>query len=100
MSRNETVAGYFPSRTQAESAISALKDAGFSRDRIGLAIKSRDYETTEQNRTAAGERREPGTWERVKEFFGGGESEESSSSYRSEDMDTALNGLSINDEQA
>ena len=99
MSRNETVAGYFSSRSQAESAISALKDAGFSRDEIGLAIKSRDYETKEQNRTA-GERREPGTWGRVKEFFGGGESEESASSYRSEDMDTALSGLSINDERA
>ncbi len=100
MSRNETVAGYFPSRTQAESAISALKDAGFSQDKIGLAIKGRDYETVEQNRTTAKERHEPGTWERIKEFFGGGESEDSSSSYRSEDMDTALSGLSINDEQA
>ena len=99
MSRNETVAGYFSSRSQAESAISALQDAGFSRDKIGLAIKGRDYETMERNR-AAGKGREPGTWGRVKEFFGGGESEESASSYRSEDMDTALSGLSINDEQA
>jgi uncharacterized protein (TIGR02271 family) len=104
MSQSGTVAGYFSSRTQAESAISALKDAGFSQDNIGLAIKSRDYETTDPNRTAVGERREPGRWERMKEFFGGEQSEEPSSSYgssyRSEDMDSALNGLSINSEQA
>lgn len=99
MSRNETVAGYFSSRSQAESAISALQDAGFSRHKIGMAIKGRDYETTERNR-AAEEGREPGTWERIKEYFGGGESEESTSSYRSDDMDTALSGLSINNEQA
>ncbi|HEU4983940.1 MAG TPA: DUF2382 domain-containing protein [Acidobacteriaceae bacterium] len=98
MSRNETVAGYFSSKSQAESAISALKDAGFSRDKIGLAIKGRDYETTEQNRRAAGERHESGRWGRVKEFFGGEQYDEPS--YRSEDMDTALSGLSINDEQA
>ena len=97
MSRNETVAGYFSSKSQAESAISALQDAGFSRDKIGLAIKGRDYETMERNR-AAGKGREPGTWGRVKEFFGGEQYDDPS--YRSEDMDTALSGLSINDEQA
>jgi len=101
MNQIGTVAGYFPSRTQAESAISELKDEGFTRDSIGLAIKSRDFETTEQNRTAAGKRAEPSTWERIKDFFGGEQSDEPrSSTYRGEDMDTALSGLSINDEQA
>jgi len=100
MSQSGTIAGYFPSRTQAESAISALKDAGFSRDKIGLAIKSRDYETMEQSRTATGERREPSRWGRMKEFFGGEQSNEPTSSYRSEDMDTALGELSINDQQS
>ena len=98
MSQRGTVAGYFSSRTQAESAISALQDAGFTRNEIGLAMKNRDYEPTDQNRMEAGERREPGRWGRMKEFFGGDPSDKPS--FQSEDVDTALSGLSLSDEQA
>jgi len=99
MSHSGTVAGYFPSRTQAESAISALKDAGFTSDNIGLAI--RDYgKTTEQTKTAVVEHREPGKWGRMKEFFGSERSTEPSSNYRGEDLNTSLSQLSINQEQS
>lgn len=37
-----TVVGLFRNRGDAEQAISALKDAGFTREQIGIAIKDRD----------------------------------------------------------
>lgn len=99
MNQSGTVAGYFPSRTQAETAISALQDAGFTRDNIGLAIRGYG-KSTEQTKTAVVEHREPGRWDRVKEFFGSERSGEPRANYRGEDLNTSLSELSINEEQA
>ncbi|HEX5236590.1 MAG TPA: YsnF/AvaK domain-containing protein [Silvibacterium sp.] len=107
MAQSGTVVGYFPSRTKAESAISALKDAGFTRSNIGLAIRS-GMETERETVAGSGERHES-MWERIKEFFGGEptegsreryEDEDGSGSYGEDDLHGSLSGMSVDDEQS
>lgn len=118
MTQSSTVVGYFSSRSKAESAINALKDAGFTRNEIGLAIRSAgSYGTTatDSERAGAGEHHEAGMWERIKEFFGGEPAEPyvgersgnrfddreiSPESYGDDDLHQSLSGLAVTDEQA
>lgn len=67
-----TVVGYFSSSEQAERAMGALVDAGFDRKRIGIAGRSAEAFTTEDDRKSS----EPhvGFWQRVKNFFEGEDS--------------------------
>jgi uncharacterized protein (TIGR02271 family) len=115
MAQIGAIAGYFPSRTKAESAISALKSAGFTRSNIGLAIKSGTPIEREgvggTGEHLTGEHHEAGLWERIKEFFGAepdttyaenapvrkvGERE----IYGHEDVHESLRGMAVTDEQA
>lgn len=72
-----TVVGYFSSSEQAERAMRALVDAGFDRKQIGLAGRSVQGFTTEDDR----KRDEPHVsfWQRVKNFFEGEDSYEDTS---------------------
>ena len=123
MAKSGTVVGYFSSQATAESAISALKEAGFKQNQIGVAAQS----ASEAN-AADSAVREPGTstaykagqsvggaWETVKNFFSGntaepyaGESTKEAlndrvvtpEGYGSEDVHNSLAGLSVPAEHA
>lgn len=100
-----TVVGYFPTRSKAESAIDELKDAGFDKSEIGLAVRS----GLESTRGPSGEHHGTGTWEKIRAFFSG-DSEPSRSeledqnatrsSYSYDDVHQSLSGLSVTDEQS
>lgn len=95
MTQNGTIVGYFPSRTSAESAITALETAGFSSSNIGLAEKW-------------GEGKGTGAWQKIKHFFGAGSSGASDEdaydveprTYGYDDVHQSLSGLSVTDEEA
>ena len=84
-----TVVGYFATEAQAEGAVSALKDAGFTSSQIGIAVSGPDaagsgvtgasYERTGTGTsTTAGQAGHQAgqavgnAWERFKNFFDGG----------------------------
>ena len=73
MAYDGTVVGYFPSQVTAESAISALKQAGFQQNQIGVAARSAaaiapssDSSPTYKAGKAAG-----GAWQLVKNSSAG-----------------------------
>lgn len=109
MTQNGTIVGYFSSRNSADSAITALKDAGFTREDIGLAVRSGQESVT----GPSGEHHEASTWERIRGFFGGQpenpaneesrvglDDRESGRSFTYDDLHQSLSGLSVTDEQA
>jgi uncharacterized protein (TIGR02271 family) len=119
MAQNGTIVGYFATRTKAESAVNALKDAGFTRNHIGLAISSGNIAgtgTSQSGTASARDEHETGTWEKIKDFFTGGKPVEpyageasknrldnreiAPESYGHEDVDQSLTGMSVTDEQA
>lgn len=68
---------FFSDREKAYQAMSQLKDAGFSPDRIGLAV-GHDYEASGTSRTTGSRESSTGThdtsfWQKVKDFFSGEE---------------------------
>jgi uncharacterized protein (TIGR02271 family) len=106
-----TVVGYFPSQATAESAISALKQAGFHQNQIGVAARSAQTEASSGASTAykAG-KTAGGAWESVKNFFGGNAAEPyageatketfndhvlTPEDYGSDDVHESLAGLSV-----
>jgi uncharacterized protein (TIGR02271 family) len=85
-----TVVGYFDNYSDAQEAVSRLKDAGFQASQIGLAARTSDagYDsssTTATTGTSAGSRvssaaheagaKTEGMWQKVKNFFEGGDVE-------------------------
>lgn len=68
MASNETAAntitGYFDNRSDAERAITALKDAGFTSAHIGVAHKNNDTDNDGDGESM---------WGKVKDFFGAGD---------------------------
>ena len=83
MASNDTVVGYFPSQATAESAISALKAAGFEKNQIGVAIRSAvagpatssTVSDSSRTRTHTAGHHTAGMWEKVKSFFEGSTAE-------------------------
>jgi uncharacterized protein (TIGR02271 family) len=67
-STNTTVAGFFEKHKDAARAVTALHEAGFTRDQVGLA---RNGSKDNYNGSDAHE----GAWEKVKNFFSGDEAE-------------------------
>lgn len=115
MAAYRTIVAYFPSHTSAQSAMSALIDAGFNQSQFGMAARS-TAETKDHPGTAyeAGAKA-GGAWNALKSFFGGNEAEpyagEASrenlndrvitpENYGSEDVHSSLAGLSVPDEHA
>jgi uncharacterized protein (TIGR02271 family) len=111
-----TVVGYFPSQASAESAISALKQAGFQQNQIGVAARSAQGMASSGSSTAykAG-KTAGGAWESVKNFFGGNTAEPyageatketfndhilTPEDYGSDDVHESLAGLSVPAEHA
>jgi uncharacterized protein (TIGR02271 family) len=107
-----TVVGYFPSQATAESAISALKQAGFQQNQIGVAARS---DSSEPSTAYKAGKTAGGAWESVKNFFGGnaaepyaGESTKETfndhvltpEDYGSDDVHESLAGLSVPAEHA
>ena len=118
-----TVVGYFSSQATAESAISALKEAGFQQSQIGVAARSASAASASSSAT-----RESGTstaykagqsvggaWETVKNFFSGNTAEPyadeatketfndrevTPEAYGSDDLHSSLAGLSVSAEHA
>jgi uncharacterized protein (TIGR02271 family) len=117
MAKNGTIAGYFPSWKSAESTIKALEKANFNRNQVGCAILSGTGEGTLHDTRSTGEHKtaghEPGTWNKIKDFFGAGpveayESEAAGDSYdhevtpgyySHEDFHHSLTGLDVPEEQ-
>jgi uncharacterized protein (TIGR02271 family) len=116
MSEYKTVAAYFPSRASAESAISALKTAGFEQSNIGVAAASASSATGTGESTAYTAGHNVGNaWEKVKSFFGGNDAEpyagESTKetfndsviapeNYDSDDLHGSLAGMSMSDDHS
>jgi uncharacterized protein (TIGR02271 family) len=74
-----TVVGYFTSESQAETAVSALKAAGFQSNQIGVALAGTDAHTSGTTTASglghtAGEKTRS-AWERFKGFFDGSDIE-------------------------
>ena len=69
-----TVAGYFQDQVDAERAVHALRDAGFTSAHLGVAHRGSSTSTTANAASnvthKAGEKAE-GAWEKVKSFFSG-----------------------------
>lgn len=117
MNQSGTIVGYFSSRSNAESAIQALKDAGFTKDHLGFATRTSAGTSTVQSDTSTTRSdHETGTWGKIKEFFGGGspvepyageaskkqrdDREIAPEAYGQDDVDQSLSEMSVNDEQA
>ena len=124
MTSNQTVVGYFPTQATAESAISALKQAGFQQSQIGVALQSAQAgmpsaETatqTEASTSYSAGHAAGGAWESVKNFFSGGTAVEpyageatrdtfndhtiTDNDYDAEDVHGSLSGLSVPSEHA
>jgi uncharacterized protein (TIGR02271 family) len=76
MSQYSSVAAYFPSQASAESAISALKTAGFQQSEIGVAAAGASSASTTEGSTAYAAGQHAGNaWEKVKGFFSGNSAE-------------------------
>ena len=118
MTDHNTAVAYFPSQATAESAISALKTAGFQSSQIGVAANSVPTPVIE-SASADGVRAVSATsenaWEKVKAFFGGDAAEPyageatkdihddrtiAPDTYGSEDLRGSSSGLSVSDEHA
>jgi uncharacterized protein (TIGR02271 family) len=123
MAHTGTVVGYFPSQATAESAINALKQAGFQQNQIGVAAQSAHAAASPSS--AADQSSAPaaykagqtagGAWESIKNFFGGNAAEPyageasketfndrvvTSEDYGTDDLHHSLAGLSVPSEQA
>jgi uncharacterized protein (TIGR02271 family) len=67
-SATTTVAGFFENHEDAARAVTALHEAGFTRDQVGLARNGgKDKNDTSDSHE--------GTWDKVKNFFSGNEAE-------------------------
>ncbi len=112
-----TVVGYFPSQVTAESAISALRQAGFQQNQIGVAARSAAAiaPSSDSSSTYKAGKAASGAWESVKNFFGGNAAEPyageatketfddhvlTPEDYGSEDVHDSLAGLSVPAEHA
>lgn len=94
--QNELVA-FFHDQSDALSAISELKEAGFTSDQIGFAIAGqRDVTTADKSTIRANEEDRSG-WEKIKDFFSGEQE-----SYRgpTQDYQNTFSHLSLSPDQA
>jgi uncharacterized protein (TIGR02271 family) len=96
-STNSTIVGFFPNTRDAYQAISELREAGFTSDQIGLAVRGEDASISSSRGAQfdAGDTNRSGDnrsfWQEVKDFFTGSdesESREFRSSLSGMDFDT------------
>jgi uncharacterized protein (TIGR02271 family) len=113
-----TVVGYFPSQATAESAINALKQAGFEQHQIGVAARSLQKRASSSSRSSTAYKAGKtagGAWDSIKNFFGGnsvepyaGEATKETfndhvltpEDYGADDVHDSLAGLSVPAERA
>jgi uncharacterized protein (TIGR02271 family) len=113
-----TVVGYFPSQASAESAINALKQAGFEQHQIGVATRSLQERASSSSGSSAAYnagKTAGGAWDSIKNFFGGNAAEPyageatketfndhvlTPEDYGAEDVHASLAGLSVPGERA
>ena len=130
MASTGTVVGYFASETQAETAVSALKAAGFSSSQIGVALSTTGATTSSsvagESYAAAGTSQAAGighaagekaasAWDRFKGFFEGSDVEPyaderttdtthsheiTAGGYEHEDFSHSLSGLNVTPDQS
>jgi uncharacterized protein (TIGR02271 family) len=123
MAQYGTVVGYFSTQADAESAIKALKQAGFQQNQIGVAARSAQAGlasaatagTPETGPAYKAGHTAGGAWESVKSFFAGGSAEPyageatkdtfndgviTDENYASDDVHHSLAGLSVPTEHA
>jgi uncharacterized protein (TIGR02271 family) len=100
-----TVAGYFESHADAASAVNALQAAGFTNAHLGVAYRAGAADS-KSAAFSAGEKA-GGVWNKVKNFFEGGDSTEATRSesagnyaYGSSDFDQSLSGLSVSQDRS
>jgi uncharacterized protein (TIGR02271 family) len=100
LAQGNQIVAFFEDQSDAVSAISELREAGFTADQIGFAIAGSHSQTESMTgrtnvRSESPEHR--GMWDKVKDFFSG-----EHESYRGADQDyhTAFSHLSVSPEQA
>jgi uncharacterized protein (TIGR02271 family) len=121
MANYGTTVGYFKTQSAAETAMSALRAAGFQQNQIGVAAASGNNASSTS--TTVGEHVHEagehvgGMWDKVKSFFDGNETVEPyagetqkgtfndqeitpSDSYSSEHVQHSLGGLDVSDEHS
>src|ERR1051326_906949 len=96
--RGNQLVAFFQDQSDALSAISELKDAGFTSNQIGFAIAGQSDVTRAGTSTTAGRQYEEdrSMWEKMKDFFSG-----EHESYRgpSQDYQNTFSHLSLSPEQ-
>jgi uncharacterized protein (TIGR02271 family) len=94
--QNELVA-FFPDQSDAISAISELKEAGFTSDQIGFAIAGQRDVTMADRSTLRANEEDRSMWEKIKDFFSG-----EHESYRGpgQDYQSTFSHLSLSPDQA
>ncbi len=84
-----TVAGYFENHADAERAVQDLRDAGFTSAHIGVAHRgASSVSNTASNAASTAGQKAEGVWDKVKNFFEGGEAEPYASERNQGDLAT------------
>ncbi len=92
---NTTLVGYFSNSDSAHSAFEALQQAGFSSDQLGIAASDDSRSSTATagtSHSAHSKSGEPSVWDKVKNFFDGGNTAEP---YAGETTGNALDNREI-----
>jgi uncharacterized protein (TIGR02271 family) len=90
MRDGSAIVGFFSNQDDAYAAVSELRDAGFTSDQIGLAIRGGEAETGIQQGTKH-DSEDRSFWQKTKDFFIGEEHEAGSDEFRQ-----SLGGMDFN----
>jgi uncharacterized protein (TIGR02271 family) len=97
---NSTIVGFFANTSEAYQAISELRQAGFTSDQIGLAVRGEDssLSSASTNQAAGSAGYEDGDnrsfWQEVKDFFSGSDESES------REFRSSLSGMDFDEDRA
>ena len=97
-SGSKQLVAFFRDREDAYEAIDSLRSAGFTNNEIGLAFQGQDDAST-QSRAVGGVSDDKSTWQKVKDFFVGGDDEDTDTAYNSGDADDSYRHFNFSDEQ-
>lgn len=102
-SANPTIVGFFPNTRDAYQAISELKQAGFTSDQIGIALRgdsgydaTASGQSTNISQSSADYQGDDNRsfWQEVKDFFSGSDERESG------EFRSSLSGMDLDDDRA
>ena len=108
-----TIVGYFDNQSDAQNAVDALRDAGFTSAHVGMAHRYNDdsYSSKGQSTGTKVKEESEGVWDKVKNFFEGGDVEPYADerrdgdlasrevtpggNYNSQDFNRSLSGMNV-----